>query len=172
MSGCTWGDEWHQISADLGRIRSLGCKVAWCQVVNGTINDETSEKFTQIYTVSASLCWTVFSDGSSRQLFLLDDDLQDRIKSVPYMLTTTTTTTVIQKLPIQDILDRLDVTVEHRKGRQRACEWDKIRGRWGAVSYRLGCDWDLAVGWFKLQAFLDWRQWSSVLRERERERKS
>eukprot|EP00434_Breviolum_minutum_P005430 symbB.v1.2.004787.t1/scaffold274.1/size244435/28 len=42
-------------------------------------------------------------------------DASDRIKSVPYMLTTTTTTTVNQKLPIQDILDRLDVTVNIEK---------------------------------------------------------
>lgn len=42
-------------------------------------------------------------------------DASDRVKSVPYMLTTTTTTTVNQKLPIQDILDRLDVTVNIEK---------------------------------------------------------
>lgn len=111
--------------------------------MNGTINDETSEKFTQIYTVSASLCWTVFSDGSSRQLFLLDDDLQDRIKSVPYMLTTTTTTTVIQKLPIQDILDRLDVTVNIEKADKELANETKYEE--GEVLYPT--DWAVIETW-------------------------
>lgn len=134
--------------------------------MNGTINDETSETFTKNYTVSVSLCRTVFADGSSRQLFLLDDDLQDRIKSVPYMLTTTTT--VNQKLPIQDILDRLDVTVNIEKADKELANETKYEE--GEVLYPT--DWAVIETWLlgeksfsRLEAMV-----FSVVREREREK--
>lgn len=98
---------------------------------------KTSHKFTQYLFVEQ-----FFSDGSSPQLFLLDD-LQDRIKSVPYMLTTTTTTTVNQKLPIQDILDRLDVTVNIEKADKELA--NETKHEEGEVLYPT--DWAVIETW-------------------------
>ena len=82
------------------------------------------------------------------------------------MLTTTTTTTVNQKLPIQDILDRLDVTVNIEKADKELANETKYEE--GEVLYPT--DWAVIETWLlgeksfsRLEAMV-----FSVERERER----
>ena len=81
------------------------------------------------------------------------------------MLTTTTTTTVNQKLPIQDILDRLDVTVNIEKADKELANETKYEE--GEVLYPT--DWAVIETWLlgeksfsRLEAMV-----FSVERERE-----